>query len=290
MAGDPQKVEAPTVYIKPTNRELDVYDTRDIDNAGTPEKRHQLLRDKAQRAVELANIPAIRQTSDAAKHAISAFVDQEFYGDGDKELAGRILATGSPAYRKDFNKYVASGGEVRGTALAVGVDGTGGYAVPFAFDPSIIGVGAHTAVNPYRAAGRVVSISGTDTWQALTATAITAAWATEAAAATEQGPTFVKPEYVAKRAHAFVTASYEMVQDRSDLASELGTLFSEAKDNLEENSFTLGAGTTVYPQGMFLDGAFTAIETVTNNVVAIADVDALEAGLPIRHRARAAFL
>ena len=289
MAGDERHIEAPTVFVKPTTRELDVYDTRDIQNAPTQEKRHQLLHDKAMRAVEIASIPDVAQKAAEAKHHISELLDAEFYGDSQKELAERILTTGSPAYRKDFNRYVKSGGEERGTALAVGVDGTGGYSVPFAFDPTIIATGAWTSVNPFRVACRVVTITGTDTWQALTANAITAAYATEAAAATEQGPTFTKPEYVVKRAHAFVTASYEMAQDRADLASELGVLFQEAKDTLEENQFAIGVGTTVYPQGMFLAASFTAIETVTNNVYAVADVDALEAGLPIRHRARAAF-
>jgi HK97 family phage major capsid protein len=287
MAGDENKVEAPTIAIKPSSRELDIYDSRAWVNAPTAEKRDQILRDHAMRAVEVANIPDVRQKADEAKHRISTFLD---YSDSkDKELARRILATGAPDYRKAFQMYVETSGESRAAALAVGVDTTGGFSVPFAFDPTIIGIGAWTNINPYRAACRTVTISGTDTWQALTATAVVAAWATEAAAATEQGPTFAKPEFIAKRAHAFVTASYEMVQDRPDLAAELGTLFAEAKDNLEESSFTTGVGTTVNPQGMFLDGAFTAIETVTNNVYAIADVYALESGLPIRHRANGAW-
>jgi HK97 family phage major capsid protein len=134
-----------------------------------------------------------------------------------------------------------------------------------------------------------VTISGTDTWQALTANAITAVYATEAAAATEQGPTFTRPEFVAKRAHAFVTASYEMVQDRPGLPSELGVLFGEAKDTLEENQFTVGTGLTVYPQGIGLKDAFTRVDSATNDTVAVADIRSLEAGVPIRHRMNAAW-
>jgi HK97 family phage major capsid protein len=171
----------------------------------------------------------------------------------------------------------------------VGVDATGGYSVPVSFDPTVVAIGAHTAINPYRASCRVVTISGTDTWQALTATAITAVYATEALAATEQGPTFARPEYIAKRAHAFVTVSYEMAQDRPDIAAELGTLFGEAKDNLEENQFTVGAGTTVYPQGIGLKDAFTRVDSAVAATVAVGDVLAVEAALPVRHRLNAAW-
>jgi HK97 family phage major capsid protein len=40
----------------------------------------------------------------------------------------------------------------------------------------------------------------------------------------------------------------------------------------------------VYPQGMFLSGAFTVQSTLTDNVTAISDLLLLEAALPLRHR------
>lgn len=274
---------APQVIRKPADE--DPYDIRSV--VGTPEERAQKFRDNAMRITEQLRVPSERYDTDKSKDRLASLLD---YSDSqDKELARRVMITQNPAYRSAFNRYVASGGEERGTALAVGVDGTGGYAVPVTLDPTIVAIGAHTAINPYRASCRIETIVGTDTWQALTATAITAAYATEAAAATEQGPTFARPEYVAKRAHAFVTASYEMMQDRPGLAAELGSLFGEAKDNLEENQFSVGAGTTVYPQGIGLKDAFTRVDSVTNDVVAVADVLAVEAGLPIRHRMNAAW-
>jgi HK97 family phage major capsid protein len=94
---------------------------------------------------------------------------------------------------------------------------------------------------------------------------------------------------VVKRAHSFVTASYEMAQDRPDLAAELSVLFGEGKDTNEETQFSVGVGTTVFPQGMGLKDAYTRVDTVTNDVFAVADVRAMEAGLPIRHRFNAAW-
>jgi HK97 family phage major capsid protein len=71
--------------------------------------------------------------------------------------------------------------------------------------------------------------------------------------------------------------------------SELTSVFAESKDTLEENQFTLGVGTTVYPLGMFVDTAYTNKDTATNDVTAIADILALEGDLPLRHRANGAF-
>jgi HK97 family phage major capsid protein len=117
-----------------------------------------------------------------------------------------------------------------------------------------------------------------------------ASYALEAAAADEQGPTFGRPEFIAKRAHASVTVSYEMAQDRPDLSSELSVLFQEAKDNLEEAQFATGVGTTVYPQGVALDGAFTAVTTATNDTTAVGDLFLVEAALPLRHRSNAIWM
>jgi HK97 family phage major capsid protein/HK97 family phage prohead protease len=289
-ANDPAKVEPVYQPVASFTRktEEDIYDVSSIyRSAGTPEQRNQKLRDNAMRAAEQLRVPGDRYDQDASRQRLTELLD---YRDSDnKELARLVLGTNSPQYREAFNRYVASGGNERGTALAVGVDATGGYSVPVAFDPTIVAIGAHTAVNPYRASCRIETIVGTDTWQALTATAITAAWASEAAAADEQGPTFARPEFVAKRAHAFVTASYEMVQDRPSLPSDLGVLFGEAKDNLEENSFTLGVGTTVYPQGIGLKDAFTRVDSITNDTFAVGDVYAVAAALPIRERMNAAW-
>lgn len=273
---------APMVVKRPM--EADIYDPRSWD-LPTPEARKQKMRDNAMRAVETITTPHPKASTDRLRSDMAALLDHR--DSEDKEFAHRVLTTNSPQYRREFERYVRSGGLERGTALAVGVDGTGGYAVPVAFDPTVLAIGAHTTTNPYRQVCRVQTIVGTDTYQVLTSTAVTAAYATEAAAATEQGPTFARPEFIAKRAHAFVTASYEMAQDRPDLAAELAVLFQEAKDNLEENQFSIGVGTTVYPQGIALDGAFTAVTTATNDVTAVGDLLLVEAALPLRHRSNA---
>lgn len=267
----------------------EIYDLRAVENLPF-ENRRQAFRDNAMRSLEAS---ALAPGFD--KSGIAYFLDNRDFmpkdGDQDQELAKRILLTGSPAYKRFFNKYLAgieraaTPEEQRAAALAVtGTTTTGGYAVPYVFDPSIIRIGAHTAVNPYRAACRVETISGGNNWRAVTAGAITAKWDAEAAASVEGGPTFGQPTFTVQRADAFATVSIETLQDRPDITGELSAIFGEAKDTLEENSFTLGVGTTVYPQGMFLSGAFTVQSTATNDVTAISDLLLLESALPLRER------
>jgi len=269
----------------------DIYDIGAVDRAAkTPEERTQTIRDNALRSIETSHLP-----SGANVDALSALVDHR--DSDDQEAARRILLTGSPAYRRAFAKYLRDGNErgftpeeTRAAALAVtGTTTTGGYAVPYVFDPTFVNIGVHTSINPYRAACRVETISGGNNWRAVTATAITAKWDAEAAASVEGGPTIGQPTYTVQRADAFATVSIETLQDRPDVTDELSRLFAEAKDTLEENSFTLGVGTTVYPFGMFCDAAYTNKDTITNDATALLDMTALEAALPLRHRMNAAF-
>jgi len=295
FAGDTTRTEPP--YSPPamirTKSTEDIYDIGSVDRtARTPEDRAQKLRDNAMRSLDSTYIPKAANVDN-----LTAFLEREMYDEDDsgslhQEATRRVLLTGSPAYKRAFAKYLKNGNqsawtpeESRAAALAVtGTTTTGGYAVPYIFDPTFIHIGAHTSVNPYRAACRVETISGGNNWRAVTATAITAKWDTEAAASVEGGPTIGQPTFTVQRADAFATVSIETLQDRPDVTEELSSLFGEAKDTLEENSFTLGTGATVYPFGMFRTLAFTAKATATSDVTVLLDLVAVEGDLPLRHR------
>lgn len=294
LAGDPKRTE-PTFVAPPTIRkQADIYDISALrTETRTREEYDQRVRENALRSIDGSRLP-----KSANVDALIDFVEnRDEAEDGQKgEVAQRILLTGSPLYRRAFAKYLRgeqalwSPEEARAAALAVtGTTTTGGFALPYIFDPTLIHIGVHTVVNPYRAACRVETIANGNNWRAVTVGAVTAVYAAEAAAATEQGPTFGQPTFTVQRAHAFATVSIETLQDRSDISEELSGVFSEAKDTLEENQFTLGVGTTVFPLGMFVDTAFTDFPTATNDVTALADFTAAEAALPLRHRPNAAF-
>jgi HK97 family phage major capsid protein/HK97 family phage prohead protease len=288
---DPSIVSRQKAIVRKGEAELHSPESR----ATSLEGREAEYRDDAKHILEKTRFAygLADQTQSADK--VAHFIDTSSV-----EMAERVKYTSAPAYLRAFDKFIKSAGgplfltaeEQRGTALAVGVDGTGGFTVPFAFDPTVIAIGAWTgAINPYRRACRVVNISGTDTWNALTATAVVATRTTEAAAAIEQGPTFAQPQYIVKRAQGQITASFEMFQDRTDLASELAVLIQEAKDNEEEASWATGAGAGSASIGVGpvngTSGAYTSITTATSVTLAAADFDAVEAALPVRHRFRA---
>ena len=282
---------APTIMR--TKSDADIYDmaaTRD--NAKSLSDFEVKVKENALRSIDSMKLPK--------GHTLDNLVDivenKDVGEDGKGEIAQRVLLTGSPAYRRYFNKYLknqtalATPEEARAAALAVtGTTTTGGYAVPYVFDPTMIHVGAYTAQNPYRAACRVETITNGNNWLAVTVGNIAMAYAAEAAAGVEGGPTFAQPTYTVQTATGFVTLSIEAMEDRPDISGELASVFAEGKATLEENKFTLGAGTTVFPQGMFLSGAYTVKATATNDVTALLDFTATEGDLPLRFRQKAAW-
>ena len=283
-------------YSPPTviRRAENIYDLGEIrSSTRSREEYDQKVRDNAMRSLESSTLPKSTNVDNLARA-----VDDKFLADpnGKGEIANRVLLTGNPVYQRAFGKYLRgetalwTPEEARAAALAVtGTTTTGGYAVPYIFDPTMIHIGPHTSINPYRAACRVETITGGNNWRAVTVTEIAAAYGTEALALTEGGPTFGQPTFTVQTARAFATISHETLQDRSDIVDELSSLFGEAKDTLEENQFTLGTGAGVYPFGMFRTAAFTNLDTATNDVTAIADMALLEATLPLRHRMNAAY-
>jgi HK97 family phage major capsid protein/HK97 family phage prohead protease len=290
-----ERVERPYVaptgvgqIIRKSQSELHSPESRAV----TFEGRKAEFRDDAKRILESTTFSPLADVA-RSQDKINQLLDTDVKG----EIAERVKYTSSPMYLRAFEKIIKAKGstiglspeEQRGTALAVGVDATGGFAVPFAFDPTVIAIGVWTgAVNPYRRVCRVVNISGTDTWNALTSTVVVATRTTEAAASVEQGPTLAQPQYIVKRAQGQITASFEMFQDRTDLAAELGVLIQEAKDNEEEASWAVGPGTTTTSLGVAppngTSGAYTSLTTATSVTLAAADADAVEAALPVRHR------
>ena len=215
----------------------------------------------------------------------------------DKQAARRIAVTQAPIYRRAFNKLAAgqslTAEEERGTSMVVTTDGNGGFAVPFAFDPTWLHTGAWTNVNGIRANARVVQIVGTDTWQGTTVGVVTATRGAESTDQAEQGPTLTRPEILAGRVSAFVSYSIEMGMDVPGLGAELASLIAEAKDNEEESSLTIGVGGANALLGIApvhgTSGMYTHINMLTDHTLVAGDAYAMEAALPIRHRQGAAW-
>lgn len=203
------------------------------------------------------------------------------------ELALRMLRTGSPEYKRAFAKTMLGKplGPDEQRAMSVGTGSAGGFAVVYSLDPTII-PNSNFSINPYRTACRVEQIAGTNEWRAVTAGAVTAAYAAEGTEASDNSPTLAQPTITTVRAQAFVPVSIELTQDWGAFLNELGTLIADAKDDLEATQFTTGTGATA-PFGL-ITGATTTVTAGGVAAFAVADLYSLEVGVPPRFRPRSA--
>jgi HK97 family phage major capsid protein len=284
-------------YFRPSPKEQDIYNlgNREYQEAfDNPDKLRGLYRDNALRAIELAKFPYLGEkrtnnqtTREDIQTHIEHLIDHSQQPAGD--VAKHLLITGSPVYRRAYGKFLAGAGlsaeETR--ALTLGAT-TGGQAVPFTLDPTVIPT-SNSVVNPARALARIETISGSNTWNGVSSGAITATRVAEATAATDNTPTMAAPTLTVTKAHAFVPFSVEIQEDWGALEAEMGKLLSDAKDDDEGTQFVTGAGTTVFPQG-FVTGTTNTSAAATGLTVTAANVYALEAALPPRFRGNESFV
>jgi HK97 family phage major capsid protein len=173
-------------------------------------------------------------------------------------------------------------------AMNIGSDAAGGFLMPFTLDPNIM-LTSVGSVNPMRSVSRIVT-TATESWSGVTSAGVTAAWYAEAAEVADHSPTPAQPEIATHRASSFIAASIEVTMD-TNLASQLGALFTDAKDQLEATAMTLGTGTG-QPKGII--PAVTAVSgsvvTATGGALTVADIYANQNALPPRWRPRARWM
>ena len=216
--------------------------------------------------------------SDSAR---SAAVDTlERFEDAKGTIALRYLATGSDDYRSAWSKllqgrnYALTGAEVAAVERAASLtDASGGYAVPFLLDPSVILTSDGTN-NPYRQISRIVR-GTSDTWNGVSSAGVSASWDGEAAEVSDDAPTLALPSVPAYKAQAFVPFSIEISQDWAGMESEIAMLLASAKDDLEGAAFATGTGSS-QPTGIvtaLVASSPTVIVTSAGaNAFALADV------------------
>ena len=249
------------------------------------------FKERAKYALEDAEFPSQRNNTEDVQEHIDGMLSRI---DGDEgRLSRHMLVTGSPLYKRAFGKYLGGAylsheeGRALEFARAASLTGTsGGFAVPFELDPSIIPT-SNLAINPYRSISRVIQIS-VDEWRGVSSTGITAAYAAEATAATDAAPTLAQPTISTEKARAFVPFSIEIGMDWGSFASEMGGLLADAKDELEATKFTLGNGTNE-PFGI-ITGATTVFTAAATNAIALADIYGWAGALGARFRPNSKFV
>lgn len=272
----------------------DIYDlTSARTQARNPEELAGILRDRALRAVELAQFPGA-SSREAAQERAAYLVETK--DDEHGTLARRMLATGSPLYNRAFGKMMQklsvnglSGEEQR--ALALGVDASGGYAVPFQLDPTVI-LTSNGAINPLRQVARVEQIVG-KTWEGVTSAGVTVTRGAEGDEAPDSTPTLGQPTLTTTRVQGFVPFSVEIERSWNEMRGEITMLLQDAKDIEEATSFITGDGTGTNPFGLI--GTIPSGQKVgqtgsAGSLTTPDDLFALETALPPRFRPRASWL
>jgi HK97 family phage major capsid protein len=177
----------------------------------------------------------------------------------------------------------------RERAMNEGSSAAGGFIVPPFLDPAIILT--NTGINnPFRAVSTIKTIT-TQTWKGVTSAGVTAEWTAEASEMTDASPSLSQPTITPVRADAYVQASFEMLED-TDIATELATLFADARDILEGTAFAVGTGST-QPYGIVTElSLVTASRTsaTTTGIIGAVDVFNLGTNLPARWQANASFV
>jgi HK97 family phage major capsid protein len=182
----------------------------------------------------------------------------------------------------------------RGRALGVGIGATGGFAVPFQLDPTLI-LQSAGAVDPMRRIARV-EMGHAKEFDLVTTQGVVAAYAAEGAEVPDGSPTLAQPKLVPSRAHAFVPFSLELGVTWDAAASELTSLLTDAGGLLDAQAHITGSGTAPIPQGIVtgLVAAGTAslsyVTTATAGVTTLADLQLLQRTVAPRFRPKSQFI
>ena len=217
------------------------------------------------------------------------------------ELIGRLLlATENPHYRSAFQKVAASQipvfspEEARAIeqvalikrAMSIGVDASGGFAVPVLIDPTII-LTAQGSENDILRLARVETITN-DTWRGLSSAGVSWSFKAEASAATDNSPSIAQPEIPTRRADGFIPFSIEVGQDWPGFADAMSMLLAEGYDELLAEKLTTGTAGSNEPNGLVssLDAVTSPanIELSTAGVVGAVDIYGLWNQLPQKYR------
>jgi HK97 family phage major capsid protein len=162
----------------------------------------------------------------------------------DPMVARHMLTTGYPEYIEAFRAYVndpmGEGLRSAQRSLTLGT-ASGGYLLPYVLDPTIV-LTNDGSTNPYRAMAEVKTTTS-NAWQGVNSAGVNMGWLDEGATAADNTPAVGQIQIFAKKAAAWVIASFETAGD-TNFADQLPRLLADAKDILEEQAFARGTGGT----------------------------------------------
>ena len=275
--------------VRTSVRTDDPYDLSEVRMYGPSMKSE--LRGRALKAVETTDR---WEMDDNARQRVVNLIERK--DDARGTIARLVLATGTEAYKRAWakaitgNMHLLTADDQRALERAASLtNAAGGFAVPFPIDPTLVVTGDGSS-NPFRMISRVETIT-TDSWQGVSAGAISASWDGEAAEVSDDTPTWAQPSVPVHKAQAFVPYSIEIGQDYPNLAADLAVLFAQGKDDLEATAFATGTGSS-QPTGIVtaIDGTGNDTGTATTDTYALADVYTVQETLGAKYRGRASWV
>lgn len=293
VAGTPYSGGAPAFHARDN-----IYDLAAIRNrARHIDEVPVLYREYAMRAVEGARYPGATgrggaPTKEDAQERVAMLLDT--IDDEQGTLARRILVTGSPLYERAFGKMLGRQSLMGLTAeesraLSLGTDASGGFAVPFQLDPTVI-LTSNGVVNPLRAISRVETITGKE-WDGVTSAGVTVTRGTEGQEVGTGDPVLAGPTVRTARVQGFVPFSIELDVSWGALRSQMTNLLMDAKDVEEATAFATGNGTAPNPNGVVSTlGTASRVQTAGSGVLAVGDVYLLENAMAPRFIANSSVL
>lgn len=214
-------------------------------------------------------------------------------GGGVGETYARLaVTTGSDEYREAWLGYMTGGAhDVRllqrandeYRAMTAGTGNSGGFMVPLYMDPefSITGAGSY---NPIRDVANVKQIT-TLVYNGSNAAQVTAAILGENAAFSDNAPVVAQIQLPTYKYGAYIPASFEAFEDIDALATDVGELFADAKNNVEATQFATGTGSA--PHGIVTDVTAVAgsrVSPTTGGTFVVGDLYKVHQALPARFR------
>lgn len=222
-------------------------------------------------------------------------------GDCNGDALGRLLlATEDPAYRSAFQRMTTSTvpiltpeegraveqvRAIKRTALNIGTDGAGGFAVPVLIDPTVMLTGQGSPNDILRLAR--VEVITNDEWKGLSSAGVSWGFAAEAAEVGDNAPTIAQPTVTTRRAQGFIPFSIEVEMDWPSFAENMAMMLAEGYDELLAEKLTTGTQGSNEPNGLVakLDANTNVeVEVATAGTIAAGDVYGLWDALPNRWR------
>jgi HK97 family phage major capsid protein len=293
LAGRPENREEATGALQVQRsgvvRGDEIWDLSTIrSSVSGPQEATRELQERAKRALEQADFAH----EDANREDTQAHIEK-LMGRKDGQngtVSRRIMQTGSPTYRRAFQKKLTgqelSPEEQRSMNLLGEEGAEGGFAVPYTLDPTF-NLTSNGVENPVRQLADVKPIT-TNTWKGVNTAGTTANYDGEGDQVADGSFELSQPEIDAHRCSVFVPFSYEYGQDFGSLESELATVTQDAKDTKEASAFLTGTGEK-QPFGLLV-GATNTKPTATKEVLAVADLYTVKGALPPRYVPGASWL